>query len=157
MRERWDRLSNVDRCIGVGAAIVFLAGFLPWWGYTGPVHIYGASISGWSSGFTAWAGILVLTAAGALHIARASNVRVPDLPLGPAVAVAGTASLGLLLVVIRWLTLPSVHAGLAGSVGPRYGIWIAIVAGAVELAGAIVALRASGEALPWQEPARPTQ
>jgi hypothetical protein len=157
MRERWEHLSSVDRCIGVGAAVVFIAGFLPWWGYSGPVHVYGGSISGFSSGFTAWAGILLLAAAGALHVARVSSVRLPALPLSPAVAVAGVAALGLLLVVIRWLTLPSVHAGLAGSVGAKFGIWIAIVAGIVELAAAVVALRASGEALPWEHPAQPDQ
>lgn len=157
MRVRWEQLQVVDRCIGVGAAIVFVAGFLPWWGYTGPLHLYGASVSGFSSGFTAWAGILLLTAAGALHVARVWRVRIPELPLGPAVAVAGVAGLGLLLVIVRWLTLPRVHAGLAGSVGARFGIWIAIIAGAVELGGAVVALRASGESLPWEHPAQADQ
>jgi hypothetical protein len=151
-RERWNRLSTTDRGIAVGAAIVFIAGFLPWWGYTGPLHIYGASVSGWSSGFTAWAGILLLVAAGAFHVARVSGVKVPELRFGPAAAVAGVAALGLLLVIIRWLTLPSVHAGLAGSVGARYGIWIAIIAGAVEVAAAVTAFRASGEPLPWAAP-----
>jgi hypothetical protein len=74
----------------------------------------------------------------------------PTLPAGPAVIVAGGAALGLLLVVIRWLTLPRVHGGLAGSIGAKYGIWIAIIAGAIELGAAVAELRASGEELPWQ-------
>jgi hypothetical protein len=155
IRNRWARLSTVDRCIAVGAVVVFVAGFLPWWGYTGPAHLYNASVSGWSSGFTAWAGLVLLTAAGAFHVARLSDVKLPELPFGPAVVVAGAAALGLLLVIVRWLTLPRVNGGLVGSVGARFGIWIAIVAAAVELAGAVSVLRGSGERLPWAQPRRP--
>jgi hypothetical protein len=151
-RDYWARLSATDRCVAAGAAIVFIAGFLPWWGYRGPLALYGASVAGWSSGFTAWAGIILLVAAGAFHTARVLGVRVPELRLGPAVAVAGAAGVGLLLVIIRWLTLPRVHEGLAGSVGARFGIWVAIVAGAVELAAAVSAFRRSGEPVPWAQP-----
>ena len=66
-----------------------------------------------------------------------------------AVAVAGAAVIGLALVVIRWLTLPRVHGGLAGSIGPKFGIWLAIIGGVIELVGAIAEFRDSGEALPW--------
>jgi hypothetical protein len=151
-RDVWGRLSATDRCVAVGAAIVFVAGFLPWWGYKGPLALYGASVAGWSSGFTAWAGIILLVAAGAFHTARALGVSVPELRVGPAVAVAGAAAVGLLLVIIRWLTLPRVHEGLAGSVGARFGIWVAIIAGAVELAAAVSAFRTSGERVPWAQP-----
>ena len=68
-----------------------------------------------------------------------------------AVLVAGVAGLGLFLVIIRWLTLPHVHGGLAGSIGSKYGIWLALIAGIVEVGGAVVALRASGEPLPWSQ------
>ena len=73
------------------------------------------------------------------------------LPVGPSVLVAAAAALGLLLVLIRWATLPRVHAGLAGSIGAKYGIWVAIIAGAVEVAAAVIAMRASGEPLPWAQ------
>jgi hypothetical protein len=144
-----ERLNRTDRMVAGGAAVVFIAGFLPWWGYKGPLSLYNASVSGWSAGFTAWAGTLLLTLAGIYVVLRRSGVSLPSPYVGPSVLVAGVAALGLLLVVIRWLTLPSVSAGLAGSIGARYGIWIAIIAGAVEVAGAVIAFRASGEALPW--------
>lgn len=146
------RLGNLDRAIAGGALVVFIAGFLPWWGYTGPLDRYSASVSGWSAGFSAWAGTLLLVVAGILIVLRRSGAELPSLPVGPAVLVAGTASVGLLLVVIRWLTLPRVHGGLAGSIGAKYGIWLALIAGAVETAAAIAELRASGERLPWQQP-----
>lgn len=146
------RLSSLDRAIAGGAAVVFISGFLPWWGYTGPLPLYSVSVSGWSAGFSAWAGTLLLTLAGVYLVLRRSEVSLPSLPAGPAVVVTGLASLGLLLVIIRWLTLPRVHAGLAGSIGARYGIWLAMIAGIVEVAAAVAELRAAGERLPWQQP-----
>ena len=67
-------------------------------------------------------------------------------------AVAGASAVGLALVVVRWLSLPRVHAGLAGNVGPRFGLWLALAAGIVEVVGAVIEFRASGESLPWTTP-----
>ena len=145
------RFSRLDWAIVGGAGVAFLAGCLPCWGYNGPLNVYSASVSGWSAGFSAWAGTLLLTLAGVYLFLRRSEVSLPTLPVGPAVLVAGGAALGLLLVVIRWLTLPRVHGGIAGSIGAKYGIWLAIVAGAVEVAAAVIELRASGEPLPWAQ------
>ena len=151
MKSDLGRLSQLDRGIAGGAAVVCISGFLPWYGYSGPLSIYSASVSGFASGFTGWAGILLLFIAGLYLVLRRMEVALPALPVGPAVAVAGLAALGLLLVVIRWLTFPSVHAGLAGSIGAKYGVWIALLAGIVEVACAVVELRASGEELPWAQ------
>jgi hypothetical protein len=145
------RFSTLDRAIVGGAGVAFIAGFLPWWGYSGPLDTYSASVSGWSAGFTAWAGTLLLTLAGVYLALRRSEVRVPSLPVGPAVVVAGAASIGLLLVVLRWLTLPRVHGGLAGSIGAKYGIFVALIAGVVEVVAAVMEFRASGEPLPWRQ------
>jgi len=145
------RLSQLDRGIVGGAAVVFISGFLPWWGYSGPANLYSASVKGFSTGFTGWAGILLLFAAGLYLFLRRMEVSVPALPVGPAVAVAGVAALGLLLVIIRWLSLPSVHGGLAGSIGARWGIWVAILAGVVEVGCAVAEFRASGEPVPWEQ------
>ena len=151
MKFDFKRLSSADRAIAGGAAVAFVAAFLPWWGYSGPAALYSASVSGWSAGFSAWAGTLLLTVAGIYLVLRRSEVSLPSLPVGPAVVVAGTAAIGLLLVVVRWLTLPRVHGGLAGSIGAKYGIWLAMIAGIVELAAAVLEMRASGEPLPWQQ------
>lgn len=145
------KLSRLDWGIVGGAGVVFIAGFLPWWGYKGPLSIYGGSVSGWSAGFWAWAGVLLLTVAGVYLLLRRMELALPDLPVGPAVAVAGVSALGLLFVIIRWLTLPSVPAALRGTIGTRYGLWFALIAGLVETGAAIVALRTSGEPLPWAQ------
>ena len=144
------KLSQLDWAIVGGAGVAFIAGFLPWWGYTGPGPFH-PSVDGWSAGFTGWAGTLLLTLAGVYLFLRRSDVSLPTLPVGPATLVAGVGALGLLLVIIRWISLPS-YALV--SVGPRYGIYLALIAGIVEVGAAVVEMRASGEELPWaQKPA----
>lgn len=150
------KLNTLDRAIAGGAGVAFIAGFLPWWGYSGPVSIYGASVSGWSAGFSAWAGTLLLTLAGVWVVLRRSGVSLPTLPIGPSVLTAGVAAVGLFLVIIRWLTLPRVQGGLAGSIGAKYGIFVALIAGIVEVAAAVVEMRASGEPLPWAQASQTT-
>jgi hypothetical protein len=145
------RLSQLDRGIVGGAAVVFISGFLPWWGYTGPANIYSASVKGFSTGFWGWAGILLLFLAGLYLFLRRMEVSLPALPVGPAVAVAGVAALGLLFVIIRWLSLPSVNGGVGGSIGAKWGIWVAILAGILEVGCAVAEFRASGEPVPWEQ------
>jgi hypothetical protein len=145
------KFSQLDWTVVGGAGVAFIAGFLPWYGYS---RIYGASISGWSSGFTAWAGTLLLTLAGVYLFLRRSDVALPALPVGPAVVVAGVSAIGLLLVIIRWLTFPT-YPGIG--LGTKFGIYLALIAGIVEVGGAVILFRASGEELPWaQKPSDPS-
>jgi hypothetical protein len=142
----WKRLSNRDRAIVSGAGGAFLAGFLPWWG--GSTGMFGSvSVSGWSSGFTAWAGTLLLTAAGILLLLRRSGASWPLSVVAPSVLVAGVAGLGLLLVIIRWASLPSDRGlslgGGSYSFGAQYGLYVALIAGILEVSAAVVEMRAS--------------
>ena len=67
----WKRIDTLDRVIIVGAAVAFIALFMPWYGASiGP---FSASVSGWSAGFSAWAGGLLLTTAGVLVVLRHSG------------------------------------------------------------------------------------
>ena len=144
MRFDWKSLSALDRAITGGAAVAFVAAFLPWYGVD--IGGFSYSVSGWSAGFTAWAGSLLLTAAGVLLPLRRAGMK-PGLPnVGPSVLVAGVAALGLLLVFIRWVSLPRYHGIDAGA---RYGLYIGLVAGIVETAAAVMEMRASGESMPW--------
>src|SRR5258708_12645727 len=103
-------LSSRDRMIVGGGGVAFIAAFLPWWGYTGPLHLYGTSIIGWNAGFTAWLGSLLLTAAGAYLLLLRSKVSLPSLPFGPALTVAGASAIGLPLLLLPSLTLPPLPA-----------------------------------------------
>jgi hypothetical protein len=70
--------------------------------------------------------------------------------------VTGIAALGLLLVIIRWLSFPTVHsAGFSYDVGARYGIFIALIAGLAEVVATVLALRAAGEPMPWAQSQHP--
>ncbi len=147
------RFSTLDWVIVAGAAIAFVTTFLPWYGATiGP---HSASLNGWSAGFSAWAGALLLTGAGVLVALRRSGASMSAVgPLGPSAFVVLVAALGLFLVIIRWLSLPTYHvAGIDANVGARYGIYLAVIAGIVEVAASVLETRASGEPLPWAAPA----
>src|ERR1700760_3637236 len=111
-----------DRVIVGSAVVAFGAGFLPWWGVSG---LGGWSSSGWSAGFTAWAGTLLLVAAGVLVVLRRAGVSWPGTVTEPARLVAAVSATGLLLVFIRWLSLPRQH-GLGFVEGARHGIYVAL-------------------------------
>ena len=146
----WKRFNTLDRVIVGGAGVAFIALFLPWYGAS--VGPFSASVSGWSAGFTAWAGGLLLTAAGVLVVLRRSGTNLSGARVGPSVLVGGVAALGLLLVIIRWLSFPTYHAsGVSYDVGARYGIYIALIAGIAEVTAAVMAMRASGEPMPWAQ------
>ena len=135
MRFDWKQLSTRDRVVVCFAGIALISLFLPWWG----VDIAGFSLSvdGWSAGFTAWGGCLILTAAGVLLALYRSGTSF-SANIKPTMLVAGVATLGLLLVVIRWASLPRAD-GYA--VGARYGLYIAVIAGIVEVTVAVLEMR----------------
>jgi hypothetical protein len=133
----WMRMSTLDRVIVVGSLIAFIATFLPWYG----VSVLGlsASVSGWSAGFSAWAGSLLLTAAGVLLLLRRSGTTLEIGEAGPALIIAIVAAVGLLLVVIRWVSLPRYRGVDAGA---RYGLYIGLIAGIAVVTAAVMQLRA---------------
>jgi hypothetical protein len=148
------QLNTLDRVIAGAAAVAFITLFLPWYGLT----IREVTLSG-SAGVTGSVGAVLLTAAGALLVFRRAGGSLRSGPnAGPSIFVAGLAALGLLFVIIRWATLPRYHAGGAGfsySVGPSYGLYVALIAGIVETAAAVLAMRAAGEQAPWDQPDAP--
>jgi hypothetical protein len=151
----WKRLSGLDRAIVISAAVAFIAAFLPWYGAT--VGPFSASVSGWSAGFSAWAGSLLLVAAGVILVVHRSGASLQLGSVGPSLLVATTASLGLFLVVIRWISFPRYHGA---DVGARYGIYVALIVGIVEVIAAVKQMRDSAEPMPWgqgatDQPAEP--
>jgi hypothetical protein len=114
--------------------------------------VYGSfspSVSGWSTSY-GWLGALLIIAAGVYLALLRSEVNLTKMPLTPAVVVLGAAALGTLIVVLRWITMPSGGVGIAGfSYGPRIGIYLTIVAGVVQVVAAVALFRSSGEKLPW--------
>jgi hypothetical protein len=147
-----EQLSTVDRVIAGAALVAFVSLFLPWYGVTvGAVDVTG------SGGVTGSLGALLLTAAGVLVVYRkAGGALRSGRHAAPSGIVVLLAALGLLLVIVRWATLPRVHASAVNfsySVGPRYGLYVALLAGIAETVAAVMALRSASEQAPWDRPA----
>ena len=146
------RLSRLDWGVLAAGAIAFIALFLPWYGVS--VAGFSASVSGWSTSY-GWLGGLLLVGAAVWYFLWRSEAGIPKEPLTPLVVTTGAAALGLLLVLIRWASLPRGSGGIAGrsfNYGPRVGIWITLIAGIVEVVCAAIMFTRSGEQLPWKNP-----
>ena len=144
------QLTRLDWGVVGGAAVALVSLFLPWYGVS--VAGFSASISGWNTGY-GWIADLLLVAAGAWYFMWKAKVELPKTPLSPLAITVATAAAGLLLVILRWASLPRGHSGLLGTsfdYGPRAGIWIALIAGIVELVCAAIVFARSGEPLPWR-------
>jgi hypothetical protein len=143
------KLSRLDWGVAGAGGIALISLFLPWEGAT--YGIYSASVSGWSTSY-GWLGAVLIVAAGVYMVLHRSEVSLSSVPVGPAVVVLGAASLGTLIVILRWLTLP--RGGIAGTsfnYGPRIGIILTLLAGIVQVVCAVMLFRASGEVLPWKQ------
>ncbi len=144
------RLSRLDWAVIGAAGLSFISLFLPWYGFSSPA--FSASVSGWSTSYGWFGGLLIIAAGVYLAMVR-SEFNLSNMPVTPAVVVLGASALGTLIVIIRWISLPSGHAGVAGitaySYGAQVGIFLTIIAGLVQVGAAVALFRASGEKLPW--------
>ena len=122
------RLTTRQKVIAGAAVAAAVAAFLPWW------SIAGFDVDGWSTGTAATGGTTLLFVAAAYLVARRLDYKIWAPKFGDSVLVAVVAAAGLALVLIRWATLPTFQGVHAGA---RYGIWLALAAGAVETAAAI--------------------
>jgi hypothetical protein len=119
------------------AAVVFVSGFLPWYGAS--FGGYSATASGWNSGFLAWCPVLLCVAAAVtVALPRFGNVRLPNLgQVGPALWPIVGGGLAVLLILIRWVTLPdfsdSVFATQIHS-GAEVGLYLGLL-GALAVTG----------------------
>ena len=145
------KLDTFDRVLVGAAFVTFISIFLPWYGAS--VEGFTFTVSGWSTGY-GWLAAVLIVLAGVYRVLQRSEVDLKKVPAGPSVVVLGLAALGELLVIIRWITLPS-HSYLGGAVsyGPQVGIILAAIAGAVVVFCAVQQFRGSGEKLPWQKAA----
>jgi hypothetical protein len=136
---------NDKGLIGAGI-VVFIASFLPYWGWSGK-GLGSYSTSAWTG--YAVLGLLLLFIAAGLSAARVvGNANLPKLPLGPNLIVAGLSALGALLVILRGFTYP--HASIAGaSLGVKWGGYILMIAAIVQTVFAVMNFMASAEKLSW--------
>jgi hypothetical protein len=132
------------------AALVF--SFLPYVGVSYKVKGFGggsAHINAWHG--WAFLGLVLVVAAAAVVAARVfADVTLPTMPVGWHVLVAGAAGLGTLILLLRGLSWGGAEfsgLGTSYSSGMRWGGYLLVLAGLVETAFAVLALRASGESV----------
>ncbi|WP_322752156.1 hypothetical protein [Frankia sp. Cas3] len=140
--------------MGAGVA-VFVSSFLPWYGAS--FGGYRASVSGWNSGFIAWFPILLcLAVAGVVAAATFGNVRLPTVgPVGPSLAFVLGTGVAVLLILLRWITLPDAGSSLFAAQiksGPEVGLFLGLIGAAVMTGFAVLRLLASGEPIPGRGP-----
>lgn len=132
---RWSIFDKI--AVGAGAVALLFSFF---------THYVSVSFSGFgasiSAGVSAWhsyavLGMLLILAAVALVLIRASDVPLPDTVPWPLVT-AGASGLGVLLLLIRGLTWS--ESGPGASVGIGWSGWIVIIAGVVLTAAAVIPL-----------------
>jgi len=145
----------------IGAGILALiSSFLPWFGATYHSYTYGTvrtwhdSSNAWYSGALAWIPIvLMLLAAGIATAYLLSRGRMPGLGgIGPSTAIAALSALSLLLIAVRWISLPHLNVDYDGAVtvssGARVGLILGFIASIIMTVFAARRLKASGERLP---------
>jgi hypothetical protein len=143
----WKKLSSTDKVISVTALITLIGLFLPWYGVSSPFG--SASSDGFSSGYGIL-GALLIIAAGVYLVFLRSGSNMPKTSYGPGVLVLGASALGAVIVILKWVTLPRGSGAYAAySYGPRFGIFIVLIAGVVQAFFALRLFRSTGEAVHW--------
>jgi hypothetical protein len=141
---------HADWAVMATGIVSLIALFLPWWGVS--VLGYSASISGWRTSY-GWLGGLLVVVGAAWFVLHRGGIRLPELPVSRLTAALGATILGLVIILVRWATLPrGGYLGRDFNYGGRAGIWIAAIAAAVQAGVLAGAFRRSGEHLPWKTP-----
>lgn len=125
----------------MGAAIAtFIFSLLPWFGVS--IAGFSAHRNGWGVGFLAWFPILLSIAIGVLIALRVfAAVQLPTLPAGWGFIVLAAAGLALVLVLLKLLI--GYH-----STDRKIGLYLGLIAIAVQTYFAFAAFKLSGESLP---------
>jgi hypothetical protein len=146
---------NDQGILGAGVVFFLLSFFIPFYGYSGPSFggLGNYNVTAWHS--YGWLGVLLIIAAAGLVAARVfGNVKLPTLPVGPNLLVAGLAALGTLILLLRGFTYKTASGGGA-SIGLKWGAYIDFILAVVVVVFAVLNFRASGEKLAWDQTAMP--
>src|SRR5438105_15827433 len=116
---------NDQGILGAGVLFLLLSFFVPFYGVTvSSIGGFGgsASVTAWHSyGFLGV--LLVLIAVGIVAARVFGNASLPTLPVGPNLLVAGLATLGTLLLLLRGFTYKTA-SGPGISVGLKWGAYV---------------------------------
>jgi hypothetical protein len=125
------KLDRTGRAFAVIGLLAFIDAFLRW----SSVSLNGRSLSGypglsrdaWGIGFLGWFPMVLLLALGVVAMLAAFGVDL-KVPTGLGLLGVGVGLLSLILVLIRWVTLPSETDGVfTASWDASYGLFIGLV------------------------------
>jgi hypothetical protein len=147
------KLGRSERVLAVVGLLAFINSFLPWYSVStkGGAASFGVSYSAsgnaWSIGFGAWFPSLLLLAVGVLVALPAfgRNVSIR----GGYAALGALALLATIIILIRWLTYPSIPAEEASFIdaGASFGTYVGLVLGIVATAFGYLGFTAAGGTL----------
>jgi hypothetical protein len=141
---------NDQVVLGAGV-LALIASFFPFYGLSvsaGGLGSYSASINAWHSyGTVGVLLVIIATLVAAAQVFSASSL--PEVPVSLNFVVAGAAALGTLLIILRAFTYKTV-SGVGGSVGLKWGAYVLMVICVIQVAFAVMRLRESGDAMPWE-------
>jgi hypothetical protein len=142
-------LKSLDRndqgVLGAGV-LAFIASFFPYYGATYLGH--SASTSAWH-GWNVFALLLILLATLVAAAQIFAPESVPQTPVSLNFIVAALSALGTLILIIRSFTLDSGNLG-GFSYGLKWGAYVLMILCVIQVVFAVMRLRASGEAMPWE-------
>ncbi len=141
-------LKPLDWAVSATGLLSLIALFLPWFGVS--VAGFNATVSGWHTSY-GWFGSVLVVVAAAWYVLMRGGAALPPLPVSGLAGALGTSAVGLLIVVVRWATLPRYgHLGQNINYGGRPGIWIAAVVAAVQVGVLALLFSRAGEPPPWK-------
>jgi hypothetical protein len=145
--------------IGVAAgALALVVSFLSWRHVSGPAVVDLARTLGlktwytaWGSGLTGWLPVVLLIAAAALILGAGFGLRLPGVPM----LWAAMAFAALVIIIIRWATIPRPDAALLAArnlrpedidTGASIGLFLGLAAALISLLGAVFRILADRKA-----------
>ncbi|GAA3009859.1 hypothetical protein [Actinokineospora diospyrosa] len=146
---------------GIGAgALAFIFSFFSWYSvsYDGPSGLgfgFNQSASAWSLGIGGWLPVLLLVAAAVILLLPHFGTAVPNL----VTIWLGLAAGAVVILLIRWLTLPSASSYGVGddnfSAGAGFGLYLGLLAAIASAVGAGLAFANTRKVVPPQAPPAP--
>jgi|SRR5665811_94676 len=142
----FSELSLGEKIVGGGAIVLVISLFLPWYGFSS-TSIVGSfsekiSLMSGSGGIAFLIMAACIVAVGAILLRMLGVFDISDQGVPEATVVLGAAGVGALLVIWKFLSMPSggFSAGEYGSAGygRSYGAYVAIIATVALVAGAVM-------------------
>lgn len=133
------KLSQNHKITLGGGILAIISMFLPWYGFSFG-GLASVSINAWSAGFLAWGGLVLAIAAAVIIVLKALETQ--DVTAGSLAAeqlALILAGVGVLLIILRWLTETSLV---------KFGLFIGLISAAIVAYGAFATMKDAGLELP---------